>query len=232
MKTELLYRPSFAVARVELEAGEEIRSEAGAMLSKSANVQIQTSATGGLLKSLKRGVLGGESFFMNTFRSEGGPGEVLFAPSLPGDVVTVEIGGATSGSSLLVNSGSFVAAELGVNVDTKFRGGRGFFATSSFFMLLLSGQGQAILSAYGALHPVTLRAGERYTVDSGHVIAFDESMPHEVRRVGGLKSTLFSGEGFVIEIEGPGNLLLQTRSQQAFLSWLIPNLPSSRSSND
>lgn len=229
MKTELLYRPSFAIARVTLDQGDSVRSEAGAMLSMSTTVQIETSASGGLMKSLKRSVLGSESFFMNTFTAAGGPGEILFAPSLPGDAVTVDIGAGNG--SLLVNSGSFIASDLDVNVDTKFRGGRGFFATSSFFMLLLSGQGTAILSAYGALHQVTLRAGERYTVDSGHVIAFDESMPHEVRRVGGLKSTLFSGEGFVIDIEGPGNLLLQTRSQQAFISWLIPNLPS-RSNGD
>jgi uncharacterized protein (TIGR00266 family) len=226
VKTELLYKPSFAIARVELAQGESVRSEGGAMLSKSANVSIETSATGGLMKSLKRGILGGESFFMNTFRADGGTGEVIFAPSLPGDVVSVDIGA----TPLLVNSGSFLAAEMGVQVDTKFRGGRGFFATSNFFMLLLTGKGEALLSAYGALHQITLGQGERYTIDSGHVIAFGESMHHEVRRVGGLKSTLFSGEGFVIDITGPGNVLLQTRSQQAFLSWLIPNLPTNNNS--
>jgi len=222
MRTELLYRPSFAVARVQLAPNETVRAEAGAMLSKSSNVSIETSATGGLMKSLKRGILGGESFFMNTFRAGSGGGEVLFAPNLPGDVVNVEIGNA----NLLVNSGSFLAAELGVNVDTKFRGGSGFFATSSFFMLLLSGQGTAILSAYGAMHEIDLAAGERYTIDSGHVIAFDEHMPHEIKRVGGLKSTFLSGEGIVIDVEGPGKVLVQTRSQQAFLSWLVPQIPS------
>lgn len=225
MKTELLYRPSFAVAKVQIGPGEAVRADGGAMLSMTSNVQIETGATGGLMRSLKRSVLGGESFFMNTFRSPDGPAELLFAPSLPGDLVTVDI----PGTPLLVNSGSFVVAEESVTIDTKWKGGKGFFTTSSFFMIELSGRGQAVLNAYGALHSVELGAGERYTVDTGHVIAFPESIGYNIRRIGGMKSTLFSGEGMVVDFIGPGNVLLQTRSQGDFLAWLIPQLPSSGS---
>ena len=226
MKTELLYRPSFAAARVEIGPGEGVRADGGAMLGMSSGVQIETNATGGIMQSLKRSVLGGESFFMNTFRSPNGPAELLFAPSLPGDLLTVDI----QGQSLLVNSGSFLVAEESVAIDTKWKGGKGFFTTSSFFMVELSGRGQAVLSAYGALHSVELGAGERYTVDTGHVIAFPESLGYTIRRIGGMKSTLFSGEGLVVDFTGPGKLLLQTRSQGDFLSWLIPNLPSTSGS--
>lgn len=225
MKTELLYRPSFAAARVQLDPGEGVRADGGAMLSMSSSVQIETNATGGIMQSLKRSMLGGESFFMNTFRSPDAPAELLFAPSLPGDLVTVTIQGAP----LLVNSGSFLVAEESVTIDTKWKGGKGFFTTSSFFMVELGGRGQAVLSAYGALHSVELGAGERYTVDTGHVIAFPETLGYTIRRIGGMKSTFFSGEGLVVDFTGPGTVLLQTRSQGDFLSWLIPNLPSTNS---
>jgi len=95
-------------------------------------------------------------------------------------------------------------------------------------MLRASGTGTLFLSSYGAIHEVDLAAGQKYVVDTGHLVAFTEGMPFKVQAVGGLRSTLFSGEGLVVELEGPGQVLLQTRSQDAFLSWLIPRLPKRR----
>ncbi|HVL24197.1 MAG TPA: TIGR00266 family protein [Thermomicrobiales bacterium] len=227
MKTDVLYQPAFALARCAIEPGEQLRAEAGAMVAMSSNIEIQTSATGGMLKSLKRSFLGGESFFMNTFTAADGPGEILFGAALPGDVRVLDV----SPGPLMVQSGAFLVAEMDVNVDTKFSGGRGFFATGGLFMLRLEGRGQAVIASYGALHEMRLAAGQRYTIDTGHVVGFDANMPYNLRRVGGLKSTLFSGEGFVIDIEGPGSVLLQTRSQDAFLSWLVPQLPKNGGSS-
>jgi uncharacterized protein (AIM24 family) len=87
-----------------------------------------------------------------------------------------------------------------------------------------------MLSSYGAIHELKLAAGQQYTVDTGHLVAFDEDMGFNVRRIGGVKSTLFSGEGLVVDLTGPGRVLMQTRSADAFLSWLIPQLPQPRSS--
>ena len=98
-------------------------------------------------------------------------------------------------------------------------------------MLEASGSGKILLSSYGAIHEKVLNPGERYIVDSTHLVAFDANMPVQPKTIGGLKSTLLSGEGFVVEIGGPGRLLMQTRSQQAFLNWLIPKLPKSNSSS-
>jgi uncharacterized protein (AIM24 family) len=72
-----------------------------------------------------------------------------------------------------------------------------------------------------------LAAGEKHVVDTGHLVAFSADLGFQVRRVGGLKSTLFSGEGLVVDLTGPGRVLMQTRSTDAFLSWLIPKLPRS-----
>jgi uncharacterized protein (TIGR00266 family) len=221
MHHEIDYRPSFALLTLSLDAGESVRAEAGAMVSYSDGVTVETSASGGLLGSLKRSVMGGESFFQNTFSTESG-GEVTLAPPLAGDVVDHEL----RGESLLIQSGSYMASHPDVELDTKFGGGRTFFGGEGLFLLKATGTGPVYLSSYGAIHEVELSEGERYTVDTGHIVAFEESASFDVERVGGLKSTLFSGEGLVCTFTGPGRVWLQTRSQDALLAWLIPKLPT------
>ena len=92
-------------------------------------------------------------------------------------------------------------------------------------MLRVKGTGTLLVSSYGAIHPVTLAAGEKYVVDTGHLVAFTESIGFRVRTIGGVKSTMFSGEGLVVDLTGPGRVLLQSRSTDQFLAWLIPQLP-------
>ena len=98
-------------------------------------------------------------------------------------------------------------------------------------MLRISGSGTLIVSSYGAIHHMELVAGEEFVVDTGHLVTFEEHLEFNVKKVAGWKSTLFSGEGLVIELTGPGNLSLQSRSQDSFLSWLIPQLPKNTSSS-
>ncbi len=227
MDVEILYRPSFAVAKVQLKPGEFIQAETGAMVSMSADTQIQTGMRGGLLKSLARSMLGGEFFFINTFQAGPRGGELLLAPTLPGDMFTMEL----ANKSYLVQSGSFVASEASVTTDTKWSGARTFFGGEGLVMLRCSGTGELILSSYGAIHQVDLAAGQVYTVDTGHLVAFPEKVGFRVRAVGGLKSTMLGGEGLVVDLTGPGRVLLQTRSQGAFLQWLIPKLPKQSSSS-
>jgi uncharacterized protein (TIGR00266 family) len=205
---------------ISLEGGEEIRVEGGSMVSMSSGVTIETSATGGPLSSLSRKMFGGESFFQNTYQAPSGGGEIVVAPPLPGDMLNLRLNG-----SLMVQSGSYVASETQVTIDTKWGGAKTFFASEGLIMLRASGQGQLLVSSYGAIHDMELAAGQRYTVDSGHLVAFSEGMDFRVRRIGGIKSTLFSGEGLVVDLTGPGRLLMQSRSADQFLAWLIPQLP-------
>jgi uncharacterized protein (TIGR00266 family) len=220
MEYEVLYRPSYALARVKLNAGEGICAEAGAMVSMSEGIEIETGVKGGVLSGLKRSILGGESFFINTFKAKA-PGEVTLAPSLPGDIIHLEL----SGETFLVQSGSYIASSPQVAIDTKWGGAKTFFSKEGFFLLKMQGSGDLFLSSYGAIHEITLQPGESYTVDTGHMVAFDESVRYSVKRVGGIKSTLFSGEGLVCNLTGPGRIFLQSRSADAFLAWLIPQLP-------
>lgn len=221
MKTDILYRPSYSMVKVNLDPGEDILVESGSMVAMSSNIHVETSMKGGLLKSLARSVLGGESFFINTYTASGAIGELMLSPTLPGDVFTMEM----SGETYLVQSGSFLASGSGVTTDTKWGGARTFFGGEGLIMLRCAGSGTLILSSYGAIHEMDLQKGESYTVDTGHLVAFSEDIGFKVRAIGGLKSTIFGGEGLVVDLSGPGKVLMQTRSVGAFLDWLLPKLP-------
>lgn len=225
MRIEILYRPSYSIAKIALTAGEAVQAEAGAMVGMSAGMQVETKMQGGFLKSLARSVLGGESLFINTFRAPGG-GELLLAPTLVGDIFNLTLSGS---ETYLVQSGSYLASSETVSVDTKWSGAKTFFGGEGLIMLRCSGTGELVLSSYGAIHEMTLGPGEPYTVDTGHLVAFSENMPFKVRAIGGLKSTLLGGEGLVVDLQGPGKVLLQTRSEGAFLEWLLPKIPKQSS---
>jgi uncharacterized protein (TIGR00266 family) len=227
MEVHVQHRPSYALAVAQLEPNEPIQVEAGSMVGMSTGVRVETKARGGLLKSLARSMLGGESFFINTYQAGGQGGEVLLAPALPGDIVVRQMEGET----LLVQSGSYVASSDDVDVGTKWGGAKTFFAREGLILLKVSGTGTLVLSSYGAIEEMELTAGESFTIDTGHLVAFSDRLGFSVRRVGGLKSTLFSGEGLVVDLTGPGRFWLQTRSEDAFLTWLIPKIPKRESSN-
>ncbi len=220
MEHEILYQPSYSILKINLKSGEVISAEAGAMVSMSDGIEMKTSTRGGVFSALKRSVLGGESFFMNKFTANN-PGEITFAPTLPGDIYAVELKNRT----IYAQSGSYIASSPGIEIDTKWGGAKTFFSKEGFFLLKIIGTGKVFLSSYGAFHEIELKNGQKYIVDTGHIVAFDESVNYAVKRVGGLKSTLFSGEGLVCELTGPGRIMIQTRSEDAFLSWLIPKIP-------
>jgi uncharacterized protein (TIGR00266 family) len=225
MNTEIKYRPAYALGVVTLASNEGIRVDSGAMVSMSADLQIETKAQGGIFASLGRSLLGGESFFQNTYRASASGGEITVAPPLPGDMFVIEMKGET----LLLQSGAFVACSESITLDTKWTGAKTFFAREGPIMLRAAGTGTLIFASYGAIHERNMNPGEKYKIDTGHLVAFTDGMGFEVQRVGGLKSTIFSGEGLVVQMTGPGRLLMQTRSEDAFLSWLIPHLPKSNS---
>lgn len=226
MKMTVEHRPSYALGIVHLESGESVKAETGAMVSMTSNVQVESGVQGGLLKSAMRKVLGGESFFVNTFTAQGGPGHVTFAPSLPGDVSELELAG-----DLYVQSGSYLAGDPAVDIDIKWGGARSFFASEGLFLLHLKGRGEVLLSSFGAIHTVPLDGSSNMIIDTGHIVAFDASLQWTTRKVSGMFTSLISGEGLVCEFSGKGNVYLQTRSNQAFLDWLLPRLPTAKTSS-
>jgi uncharacterized protein (TIGR00266 family) len=224
MQSEIKYAPSYSLAIVTLTAGESIQAEAGSMVSMSPGIEMETKAKGGLLGGLKRSVLGGESFFLNTFNAPNG-GQITMAPSLPGDIQHMQL----TGQTMFIQSGSYMASAPNIEIDTKWGGAKTFFSSEGLFLLKATGTGDLFVSSYGAIHEIDLGPGEHYTMDTGHMVAFTDGVGYEVKKVGGWKSTLLSGEGLVVDLTGPGKVYMQTRSPQGFLAWLIPQLPKTSS---
>jgi uncharacterized protein (TIGR00266 family) len=144
MQIEILYRPSYSMAAIRLAGSEEIRLEAGAMVSMSDGVTIETRAEGGLFKSFTRAVLGGESFFQNFFTAPPQGGEIMVAPQLPGDVFTYDM----SGEKLLIQAGSFMACETTIDLTARLSV-KAFVSAEGFSILEASGTGKLLLSSYG-----------------------------------------------------------------------------------
>jgi len=220
---EIEHKGAFALAVVKLQTDQSIHAEAGAMVSMSGNVELQSEMKGGVFGALKRAV-GGESAFVSIFTARGGPGEVSLAPGAPGDVAGIEM----SNQTFMVQSSSYLAGDATLQVDTKFGGAKSFFGGEGLFVLNISGSGLLLVSSFGSIHRKVLRPGEQYVVDTGHLVAWEGHMQYELRKAAksGLLRSFLSGEGMVAEFSGPGEILIQTRNLAAFAGLLKPFFPS------
>ena len=207
MEWEIRNKPSYSILCIRLQQGEEVTAEPGAMVYMSSGIEVKTESKG-VLKGLIRKFLGGESFFLNTFIARQ-QGEVWFAPSLPGDIKYVEI---EPGRDLIVQDTSYLAHHGDIDVSVAWRGLRGLLAEGELFWLKLSGKGGAWITSYGGIEEVDLKPGEKVIVDNFHFVAMSSTLRWRVRKFGNLKTFLFGEEGIVVEVEGPGKLLIQTRS--------------------
>lgn len=235
MKHEILYQPSYSLAVVSLEQGERIIAESGAMVSMSPTIRIEAKAAGGSFLGALKSAVGGESLFRTTFVAESGPGEVTLAPSTMGDIMAVPL----SGAKMFVQPGSYLAGDA--SLVTSVQGSmRGMLSGEGLFLLTVEGTGLLLVSSFGAIHGKTLAPGEEYIVDTGHIVAFEQTVGFRIEKatgqsqgVGGflkgmVQSTL-AGEGFVCRYRGPGRIFMQTRQLPGFASQLIPFLPRSSS---
>lgn len=220
---EIKHPGSFALAVVNLQPEHAIAAEAGAMVSMSANVDLHSEMKGGIFGALKRAV-GGESAFISTFTARGGAGEVTLAPGAPGDVVGIEMHNQT----FMVQSSSYLAGDISLNVDTKFGGAKSWLGGEGLFLLQVTGAGLLLVSSFGAIHRKTLRQGEQYVVDTGHLVAWEGHMQYNLRKAAksGFFRSFLSGEGLVAEFTGPGEILIQTRNLAAFAGLLKPFFPT------
>ena len=227
MEIQIRHQPSFSVARALLGPSETIRAESGAMMAMAADTTIEAKMEGGLMKGLKRSVLGGESLFITKLTAGPQGGWVDLAASLPGDLVvrTVE-----PGRALFIQKGSFLCAETTVEIETKWGGMKNLVGGEGGFMLRAEGQGEVVVSAYGAIDRMTLAPGQQVVVDTNHMVAFDESVQMELRRASeGLMTSAKSGEGFVFVFTGPGELMMQSRNPDELIRYITANLPGNRS---
>ncbi len=221
-KYEVLHQPAFSLAVIQLQAEQSIQAEAGAMVSMSANIELQSQMKGGLFGAIKRAA-GGESAFVSTFTAQGAPGEVTFAPGAPGDIAAIELNNQT----FFVQSSSYLAGDASLTVDTKWGGAKSFFGGEGLFVLMVQGRGLLLVSSFGAIHRKVLQAGERYVVDTGHLVAWEGTTQYTLRKAAaGFFRSIVSGEGIVAEFSGPGEILIQTRNLAALAGLLKPFFPT------
>lgn len=222
MQVELIHRPGNTAAKVTLQAGETCTAESGAMIAMSGHMGITTTThkrqSGGLFKAAKR-LLAGESLFLNHFQPEGKSGEVWLGTGLAGDMMTLDL----DNESLVVQSGSFLACQEGIDVDMGWQGFKSIVSGESVFWLNLKGSGTVLLASFGAIYPVEVDGD--YIVDTGHIVAFNESLNFSITKAG--KSWLHSylgGEGLVCKFSGKGTVWCQSHVPASFGQILGPNL--------
>jgi len=201
------------VVRIRLKPGQEIYAEAGKMVYKTANVSWETKMTGNTLGqkiwgALRRTVTG-ESLFLTFFRASS-PGEVGFAGDYPGRVQVFDL---APGQSVLAQRDSFVVAQTSVNINVALvkKLGAGFFGGEGFILEKLTGPGLVFIHGGGDFLEFNLKPGEVLQVDTGCIVAFDESVSYDIQFVGGIKTAIFGGEGlFLATMTGPGRVIVQS----------------------
>lgn len=215
MKIEILQRPAFAAAVIKLEKDEAVITDTNSMISMTANIEMNTEIRGGIVKGLAKILMGNHSIFNNRYVSKDGEGELMVAHRLPGDVEVLEIE-----NPIYLKSGAFLACSSDISLDTAWGGAQTFFSDEGQFLLKTSGKGKLIAGGYGGIIKKVLSEGEKYLADTGHIIGFTEQIKYQVKPVGKLKQMLLSGEILAVELEGPGEVYIQTRNEDDLLTWL------------
>lgn len=215
MKFEIFYKDTFPLIDVQLESGESIKAESGAMVSMSSNINLQGKMEGGFGKAIGR-MFSGEKFFFQTLLAENGPGRVQLAPTTIGHILHFNL---EKGRELIIQKDGFLAGSNSIVIDTHVQNlTKGLFSGEGFFVLRARGYGDLFLNAFGAIHPIELGPGETYIVDNAHLVAWDSSLQYNIKLASskGMFSSFTSGEGFVTEFCGPGVVYIQTRNLKGF----------------
>jgi uncharacterized protein (TIGR00266 family) len=220
-----IHGDNLQVARVRLKAGQEVYAEAGKMLYKTPAIQWETRMQGeGLGQKIWGAVkrkLMGESLFMTYFRAMA-DGEVGFAGNYPGRIQPFEL---AAGQTVLVQRDSFLFAQttVSLNIALVKRLGSGFFGGEGFILEKLTGPGSVFIHGGGDFIEFTLRPGEVLQVDTGCIVAFDESVQYDIQFVGGIKTAIFGGEGlFLATLTGPGRVIVQSMTLEKLRRELAP----------
>ena len=205
---------------VTLDPGETVVAEAGSMMYMQDDIVMNTTLDpnqqgGGLMGKLMQGAkraLSGDSFFVTTFANQGRQRrDVAFAAPYPGKIRAVDL--REWGGKIIAQKNAFLCAARGINVTIAFsrKIGAGFFGGEGFILQRIEGDGLAFLHASGTLHEVKLTGTESLRVDTGCLVAMDESVDYDIQMVPGVKTALFGGEGlFFALVRGPGRVILQT----------------------
>jgi uncharacterized protein (TIGR00266 family) len=224
------YEPSFSMLQLALAPGEIVIAEAGSMVARSSNIQMEVKLNAGknagffgklkaVMIALLRKVIGGETFFVNHFSSPQG-GFVWLAPSLSGGIKHIPL----QNSTMMFSAGSYLASSGDIDLKMRWGGLRAILSKEGAFFVEARGTGEVWVTSYGAIEEVYCNGS--YIVDNGHIVGFDSNLTFNIKSAGGgLLGFMASGEGLVCEFQGQGRILIQTRNTSSLVSWLTPMLP-------
>jgi uncharacterized protein (TIGR00266 family) len=223
MKHKILYPGAYAMLEIELQQGESMKAESGAMVSMSSTIDVEGKMDGGIFGGITR-MLAGENFFLQTLTANRGPGKVYLSPPIPGDIIDVELDGSYN---MMVQKDGFLAGASGLNISTQAQNlAQGFLSGEGFFVVKVSGKGVVFVNTYGSIHVFDLQAGEEIVVDNNHLVAWPDYINYTIDKASkGWVSSFTSGEGIVCRFRGPGPVIIQTRNPKGFGSWIKKFIP-------
>lgn len=222
---------------VRMQKGGVLFAESNAMVAMDKSLTLTGEARGGVLSSLGRKLLNDENFFQERFEAKEGPGTVLLAPIIPGEVNLLEVGTRT----YLISDGAYLASTEGVTLEIKSQGlGKALFARSGgFFLMKATGSGTLAVSGFGSIRALTVTPDKPLVVDNGHVVAWDASLNYDLTIntahrgfFGKLIEGAVTGEGIVLTFTGTGTVLVCSRNRGGFIDWIAGNLPQEKAAKN
>jgi uncharacterized protein (TIGR00266 family) len=219
MKSEIRGSPSFAYVNVDLEPGESVVAESGAMASMAADLDLKARTNGGFFSALGKKFFGGESFFVSEYTNNATETRRLtLTQNYPGDIREIEL----KGKSICLQPGAYIASTPGLKLGVRWAGFTSWIAREGLFKLVVSGEGRLWFGAYGGL--VDREVDGAYIVDTSHLVAYDPQIRLRLQLAGGIFSSFFGGEGLVTRVEGKGRIVMQSRSLDGLVHWTNPKL--------
>ena len=214
MKFDIVSAPSYSLVELNLNAGESVKVEPGAMAWMDTTIKPKTEMKGGLFAGITRR-MAGESFFLNTYTAEGGSGTIGIAPGYSGDIIVRELNDET----LYMERGAYLCHVGNIETSATWEGFSGTFA-EGMFGLRVSGTGLLFFGSYGDVQEVDVDGS--YTVDNGYAVAWEENLDYSIGRSGrSIRSFLF-GDQWICRFHGHGKLWVQTRSPRNLAAWIHP----------
>ena len=207
-----------------LNRGESIYSQRGGMTWQTDGINMKTNARGGVMKSLGR-MFTGESIFMNTYTANVDGAKVAFATTVPGDIVSVNVG---ENNGFTVQKSAFLCAEPGVDMSIAFtkKFSAGLLGGEGFVLQKAKGNGMLFLEVDGDPVERILAPGEVLKVDTGNVVGFESTVSYEIETVKGLGNIFLGGEGlFLTKLVGPGRVIIQSQNFGDFAGKILGMMP-------
>ncbi|MBQ1545948.1 MAG: TIGR00266 family protein [Clostridia bacterium] len=218
----------------KLNQGESVQCQKGAMSWMTPTMEMQTGLGSGgkggfvgALGKMAKSALTGESIFRNTYTAVGGPGEIAFASTFPGDIISFDVGEM----NIVAQKSAYLASTPGVEMEIAFTGGKklgGILGGEGLVMQKFTGKGTVFLEIDGCVYNYQLGAGESMLIDTGYLAAMEGTCTMDVETVKGLGNIVAGGEGlFNTRVTGPGKIWLQTMPSNALADAILQYVPTS-----